>query len=397
MSENNHRTIYHILLSISLVHLLNDSMQAVIPAILPILKDNLTLSYFQLGIILFINNLTASILQPVIGYFSDRTPRPSWLPISMCFSGLGMLGIAFANSYPVVLCCVALVGIGSAFFHPEASRVAHMASGARKGLGQSIFQVGGNGGSSLGPMMTALIFVPFGQGSASLFTLIAAIAFIVLFQIAGWYKKAQRNKKAISEVMELAFMRKRYIALTLLIVIVSVRSWLYAGYQSYYPLFLIDVHHIPKTEAQFHTFIFLLAGAIGTVFGGPLADRFGKRSMIMLSTLGALPLTLLVPYTTGFWSYPLLFIDGLILLSCFSVSVVYAQELLPGRIGMVSGLIIGLSFGMGGIGAALLGKLADLKGLPFVITLCSVMPLIGLVGFLLPKDRTVKSWQKAAA
>ncbi|MGE5701231.1 MAG: MFS transporter [Clostridia bacterium] len=398
MSENHSTsTMYRILLSISIVHLLNDSMQAAIPAILPILKDNLLLSYFQLGVILFINNVTASLLQPVIGYFSDRMPRPFLLPLSMCFSGLGMLGIAFANSYTFVLLSVSLVGIGSAFFHPEASRVAHMASGPRRGLGQSIFQVGGNAGSALGPLMTAWIFLPFGQSSASLFTLTAATAFVVLFLVSRWYKKAQRSKKAIAQAVQLAFARKRYIALILLIIIVSVRSWLYAGFQSFYPLFLIDVQHLPRVDAQFHTFIFLLAGAIGTVFGGPLADRFGKRTMILLSTLGALPVTMLIPYVSGMWTYPLLFLDGLILLSCFSVTVVYAQELLPGRIGTVSGLIIGLSFGMGGIGAAMLGRLADLQGLTFVIVLCSVMPLIGVLGFFLPKDETIESWEKVAA
>ncbi len=387
-------TLYRILFSISIVHLLNDSLQAVIPAVLPILKSNLALSYFQLGLILFVINMTASVLQPFIGYFTDRKPRPYMLPLGMLFSGIGMLGIAFSTHYAFVLCSVALVGIGSAIFHPEGSRVAHLASGDRKGLAQSIYQVGGNGGQALAPLMTAYVFVQFGQGSAAWFTIAAALAIVVLIYVSRWYKGTQKKQKLRPEATGLTHKNRRYIALGLLVLIVTVRSWLHAGYQSFYPLYLIDVHHIPIYDAQIYTFLFLLAGAIGTMAGGPLADRFGQRTMLLLSMLGAFPLTMLVPHVQGLWAYPIVFLDGLILLSSFSVAVVYAQQIMPGRIGTVSGLIVGFAFGMGGIGASVLGRLADLQGLPFVMSLCSYLPLIGLLAFFLPKDTTLAAWEK---
>jgi FSR family fosmidomycin resistance protein-like MFS transporter len=385
-------TVYRVLLAISLVHLMNDSLQAVIPAVLPILKENLSLSYFHVGIILLVMNLTASVLQPVIGYISDRTPRPFVLPVAMLVSGAGMLGIAFSHHYFLVLLSVACVGIGSAVFHPEASRVAYMASGPRRGLGQSIFQVGGNAGQALAPLMTTLIFVPFGQTGAAWFTIPAAIALTVLVYVAFWYLGQQRVNKAISNAVSYTHRNKRLIALGLLVLIVSFRSWMHAGYQSFYQFYLIHVQGLSFSHAQITVFLFLLAGAIGTFFGGPIADRFGKRNLLIVSTLGSLPLTLLTTQVTGIWIYPLLFVTGLILLSSFSVTVVYAQELLPGRIGTVSGLIIGLAFGMGGIGSSVLGFLADVKGISFVITLCSLMPLIGVLGLLLPKDQTLRAW-----
>jgi FSR family fosmidomycin resistance protein-like MFS transporter len=389
-------TIYRVLLAISLVHLLNDSLQAVIPAVLPILEKNLTLSYTQLGFILFVGNVTASLLQPVIGYYSDRAPRPYLLPIGMFFSGLGMLGLAFAQHYYVVLLSVALVGIGSAVFHPESSKVAYLASGPRRGLGQSIFQVGGNAGQALAPLMTVAIFVPLGQNGAAWFSIPAAIALTVLIYIALWSSRQQRTKKAAGGNIDYGYKSKRLVALGLLVLIVSVRSWIYSGYQSFYQLYLIKVHGLAIESAQIYIFLFLLAGAIGTFFGGPIADRFGKRNLLIISLLGSLPLALMIPHVTGFWAYPLMFLDGLILLCSFSVTVVYAQELLPGRIGTVSGMITGLAFGMGGIGAAALGRLADLYGLSFVVTLCSFMPLVGLLGFFLPKDQTLAAWEQKA-
>jgi FSR family fosmidomycin resistance protein-like MFS transporter len=387
-------TVFRVLFAISLVHLLNDSLQAVIPAVLPILKENLSLTYFHVGIILLVMNMTASVLQPVIGYVSDRTPRPFVLPAAMLVSGAGMLGIAFSQHYLLVLLSVACVGIGSAVFHPEASRVAYMASGPRRGLGQSIFQVGGNAGQALAPLMTTLIFVPFGQTGAAWFTIPAAIALTVLVYVAFWYLGRQRVQQAVSNAVAYTYRSKRLIALSLLVLIVSIRSWMHAGYQSFYQFYLISVQGLTFSHAQIAVFLFLLAGAIGTFFGGPIADRFGKRNLLIVSTLGSLPLTLLTAYASGIWIYPLLFVTGLILLSSFSVTVVYAQELLPGRIGTVSGLIIGLAFGMGGIGSSVLGFLADLKGISFVITLCSLMPLIGVLGLLLPKDETLRAWAR---
>ncbi|MGD8189776.1 MFS transporter [Brevibacillus ginsengisoli] len=395
MSASN-KTVYQILFAVSLVHLLNDSLQAVIPALLPILQKNLALQYSQLGLIILVVNVTASILQPVIGYITDQVPRPFLLPIAMLVSGTGMVGIAFATSYHMVLLSVALVGIGSAVFHPEASRVAHMAAGPRRGLAQSIFQVGGNAGQALAPLMTALFFVSFGQMGAAWFTVPAGLAFIVMLFIAYWYSNQHRQSKAKPAPIALTNKSERMMALSLLVLFVSVRSWISAGLQSFYPLFLINVKHYSIDQAQLYTFIFLMAGAIGTFFGGPLADRFGKRNLMIISTLGALPLAVLLPYVQGFWAYPLLFIDGLILLSSFSVTVVYAQELLPGRIGTVSGLIIGLAFGMGGIGASILGTIADHYGLPLVLTICTILPSIGILGFFLPKDSTIRGWERAS-
>lgn len=389
-------TIYRVLFAISLVHLLNDSLQAVIPAVLPILEKNLALSYTQLGFILFVGNVTASLLQPVIGYYSDRTPRPYLLPIGMLFSGVGMLALAFAQHYYIVLLAVAMVGIGSAVFHPESSKVAYLASGPRRGLGQSIFQVGGNTGQALAPLMTAAVFVPLGQDGAAWFSIPAAIALTALIYIALWSTRQQRTSNAARGKIDYVYKNKRWIALGLLVLIVSVRSWIYAGYQSFYQLYLINVHGIAIESAQIYVFLFLLAGAIGTFFGGPIADRFGKRNLLILSLLGSFPLALLIPHVTGMLAYPLMFLDGLILLCSFSVTVVYAQELLPGRIGTVSGMITGLAFGMGGIGAAALGRIADLYGLSFVMMLCSFMPLIGLLGFLLPKDQTLAAWEREA-
>jgi len=392
--SSSHVTVYRVLFSISLVHLLNDSMQSVLSAALPVLQQNLSLNYFRLGLILLVMNVTASLLQPVVGYFSDRTPRPFMLPLAMLVSGVGMIGIAFASYYEVVLLSAALVGIGSAVFHPEASRVAYMASGPRRGLGQSIFQVGGNTGHSLAPLITALIFDTLGQMGAAWFTIPAALATAVLLYVAFWYRGQQRLNKTGGGAVLFSHRKERLIALGILVLIVSFRSWIYTSYQSFFPLYLINVRGETLSSAQIYTFLFLFAGAVGTFFGGPIADRFGKRNLLIISILGAFPLALFAPYVSGPGGYVLLFLDGLILLSSFSVTVVYAQELMPGRIGMVSGLMIGLAFGMGGIGASVLGLLADAKGLPFVLTLCTAMHVVGLLGLLLPKDQQLADWAR---
>ena len=389
-------TVYRVLFAISLVHLLNDALQAVIPAMLPILKSNLALTYTQTGIILLLMNLTASVLQPVVGFFTDRKSHPLLTPVALLVSGAGMVGLALADQFYLVLLAVVGVGFGSAVFHPEASRFAHAASGPRRGLGQSIFQVGGNAGQALAPLMTVLVFANLGQPGAIWFLVPAAAASTVLFYVARWFRGHQRKKKAAASALTYTNGKKRKIALLLLILLVSIRSWAHTGYQSYYQFYLFDFKHMDFTQAQFVIFGYLLAGAIGTFAGGPLSDRFGKRNILIFSLLGSLPFTILTPYVSGIWTYPLLFLSGLIMLSSFSVSVVYAQELMPGRIGMVSGLITGLAFGMGGMGALVLGKLADLYSLGFVIGLCSLMPLIGLFGLLLPKDQTVRQWVRSS-
>jgi len=387
-------TIYRMLFAISIAHLLNDSLQAVIPALLPIVEKNLALSFTQVGLILFVMNLTSSVLQPVVGYFSDRKSHPFLPPLALLISGLGMLALAFAGDYYLVLIAVACVGIGSAVFHPEGSRFAHQASGIRRGLGQSIFQVGGNAGQALAPLMTILVFANLGQTGAKWFLLPAILASGVLLYVALWYRTQQRMKKAVSGPVTYNHRRKRFIALGLLILIVTVRSWMNAGFQSFYQFYLMYIKGVEYSHAQIVVFGFLLAGAIGTFLGGPLSDRFGKRNLLIISTLGAVPLTILTPYVSGIWTYPVLFLSGLILLSSFSVTVVYAQELLPGRIGTVSGLITGLAFGMGGMGSLAFGYLADTFSLTFVITLCSLLPLIGFLGFFLPKDGTVREWAR---
>ncbi|MBY0088046.1 MULTISPECIES: MFS transporter [Brevibacillus] len=385
-------TVYRMLFAISIAHLLNDSLQAVIPALLPIVEKNLALTFTQVGMILLVMNLTSSVLQPFVGYFSDRKSIPLLPPLALIVSGLGMLALAFSGNYYFVLAAVACVGIGSAIFHPEASRFAHLASGPRRGLGQSIFQVGGNAGQALAPLMTILVFANLGQTGAAWFLLPGLLASGILLYVALWYRGQQRLKKATAAPLTYTNRNKRLIALGLLIVIVSVRSWMNAGYQSFYQFYLMYVKDMDYANAQLVIFGFLFAGAIGTFFGGPLSDRFGKRNLLILSTLGSLPLTLLTPYVSGFWAFPLLVISGFIMLSSFSVTVVYAQELLPGKIGTVSGLIIGLAFGMGGMGALVFGYLADLYSLSFVILLCSFLPLIGFMGFFLPKDKTLREW-----
>ncbi|MFI8714720.1 MFS transporter [Brevibacillus brevis] len=385
-------TVYRMLFAISIAHLLNDSLQAVIPALLPIVEKNLALTFTQVGMILLVMNLTSSVLQPFVGYYSDRKSIPILPPLALIVSGLGMLALAFSGNYYFVLAAVACVGIGSAIFHPEASRFAHLASGPRRGLGQSIFQVGGNAGQALAPLMTILVFANLGQTGAAWFLLPALLASGILLYVALWYRGQQRLKKTTAAPVTYTNLNKRLIALGLLIVIVSVRSWMNAGYQSFYQFYLMYVKDMDYANAQLVIFGFLFAGAIGTFFGGPLSDRFGKRNLLIISTLGSLPLTLLTPYVSGFWAFPLLVISGFIMLSSFSVTVVYAQELLPGKIGTVSGLIIGLAFGMGGMGALVFGYLADLYSLNFVILLCSFLPLIGFMGFLLPKDKTLREW-----
>ncbi len=393
------QTMYSILFAISFVHLLNDTVQAVVPAIFPILKETMQLSNLQLGIIAFSLNITSSLMQPVIGLYSDRKPKPYLLPIGMAFTFFGMLGLSLAPSYLFILISVILVGIASATFHPEGSKVAYMAAGSRRGLAQSIYQVGGNAGQSLAPLLTILVFVPFGQFGAIFFTLVALVAIVVLTQIAKWYNnqlnKLNRPQKTSS--INTGFSQKSKqikFAIAILILLVFARSWYGAAITNFYPIYLIEEFGISIPQSQIFIFIFSAAGVIGTFFGGPLADRFGKRNMIFFSMLGSAPFALLLPHLSTFWTYIVLFIIGIIILSSFSVTVVYAQELLPGKIGLVSGLIVGLAFGMGAIGSVAIGGLADLMGMKTVMFLAGFLPLLGLFTFLLPSDRTILLWER---
>ncbi|CAH1203967.1 MFS transporter [Paenibacillus sp. JJ-223] len=391
------RTVYRILIAISLVHLFNDSIQSVIPAIFPILKDSMHLSYTQIGWISFAINFTASIMQPVVGWFADKRPTPSILPIGMGFTFTGMLLLAFADDYAAVLISVIFVGLGSAAFHPEGSRVSNMAAGQRRGLAQSIFQVGGNAGQSLAPLLTRWIFIPFGLFGAIGFTGIAAAGIAVQIYIARWYGRMlgsgyMRKQAAARRAPNPALRKKIAAAITLLIILVFVRSLYNAAIGSYYAFYLKEGFSLSTEDAQIYIFLFLAAGALGTFFGGPLSDRFGKRNMIFLSMACAAPLTLLLPYANLFWTGVLLAIIGFIILSSFSVTVVYGQMLIPGKIGTVSGLITGLAFGMGGLGALVLGNWIDALGVSTVMQFCSFLPLIGVLTFLLPSDKVLKRW-----
>lgn len=407
------KTVYTILFSISLVHLLNDTSQSVIPAIFPILKDAMHLSFFQLGMITFALNITSSLLQPVVGLYADNRPTPYLPSIGMISTLVGMLGLAFAPSFWFVLLSVILIGFGSAAFHPEGSRIANLAAGNKRGLAQSIYQVGGNFGQSLAPVLTALIFVPLGQFGAIWFTSVAALAALVLLYVASWYRQQLRQvrllvKKPIlpadrSGAAQAAEETKKHaarnkmagFALILLILLVFVRSWYSIGISNFYAFFLIDEFDIPLDAAQVYIFLFMFAGVAGTFFGGPLADRFGKKNLLLFSMVGSLPFSLLLPYVNSFWAYPVLAVLGFILLSSFSVSVVYAQDLFPGKVGTISGLIVGLAFGMGAIGAVALGSLSDLIGVKSMIFYAGFLPVLGLLTFFLPSDRSLAEGEEA--
>lgn len=392
------KTMYRILLIIGFVHLLNDSIQAVVPAMFPVLEKSMGLSFTQLGLIAFTLNATSSLIQPLVGLYTDKKPSPYALPIGLTFTFFGVLGLAFAPSFAMILLSVIFIGLGSATFHPEGSRVAYMAAGNRRGFAQSIYQVGGNSGQALAPLITALVLVPFGQFGAIWFTIVAALAIGLLIYIARWYaeqvkvidkvklvkKKERKTEDAIKNRKIITF------TISLLVFLVFARSWFHAGITNFFAFYLIQEHSLSISQAQIYIFIFLAAGALGTFLGGPLSDRFGKRNMIMLSMLGSAPLALLLPHVNATLTYPLLFIIGFIILSSFSVSVVYAQELVPGKIGMVSGLIVGLAFGMGAVGSVALGVLADWIGLTNTILIAVSLPLIGVLTFLLPSDQKLR-------
>lgn len=397
-TKTKNPTVYNILFTISLVHLLNDSIQSVIPAIFPILEESMALTFLQLGFISFALNMTSSVMQPLVGLYTDMKPSPIFLPLGMAFTFIGMLCLAFASSYTVVLISVIFVGIGSAVFHPEGSRVAYLAAGPRRGLAQSIFQVGGNSGQALAPVMTALVFVPLGQFGAIWFTVVAAVAIAVQLRVASWYRtvlqsvatrpKSAATKRAVPEHRS----KQIRMAMLVLLIFVFARTWYHSGMTIFYPFYIIERYGITIAQAQIYMFLFLAAGALGTFMGGPLADRFGKRNVLLFSMLVSAPLALLLPYVGPYVAYVLCFVIGFIILSSFSVTVVYAQELIPGRIGMVSGLTIGLAFGLGAIGATALGKVADIMGLNFIILFCGFLPLMGILAFFLPKDETIKKW-----
>ncbi|MGF9874637.1 MFS transporter [Bacillus tropicus] len=386
-------TIYRILFAISFGHFLNDSMQAVVPALFPILEKTMNLSYMQVGWIAFALNMTSSIMQPVFGMYSDKKPSPFLLPLGMFSSMLGMIGLAFAPNFIIVIISVLFIGLGSAVFHPEGARVAYMAAGAKRGLAQAIYQVGGNTGNSLAPIFTALIFVPLGQIGSLGFTAFAAVGIVLLIFVSNWYRNeletgaVRRKKRAALEAENAIVSTHIKFVVLLLVFLTFVRSWYGAGIGNFYQFYLIEHYGLSIKNAQYFVFAFMIAGVLGTFFGGPLADRFGKKTIIVFSMLGSAPLALLLPHVSLVWVVPLFLCIGFISSSSFSVIVVYAQELVPGKVGMVSGLIVGLAFGLGALGSVVLGKLADIYSLQFIMLLCSCLPLIGLTSWLLPSDK----------
>jgi MFS transporter, FSR family, fosmidomycin resistance protein len=384
------RVAIPILVAISVSHLLNDLIQSLLPAIYPILKDTFHLDFGQIGLLTLTFQITASLLQPLVGYYTDLKPSPFSLVVGMGFTLLGLLTLSRADSYPLLLLGAALVGMGSSVFHPESSRVARMASGGRHGLAQSVFQVGGNTGSALGPLLAAFIVVPFGQSSIAWFSVVALLAMIILFNVGRWYQGrivAMKAKPRPTEARSRHTRKRIALSITILMLLIFSKNFYTASFSSYFTFYLISKFQVSVQDAQVYLFIFLGAVAAGTVLGGPIGDRIGRKYVIWISILGVLPFTLVLPYVDLFWTAALSVVIGLILASAFSAILVYATELVPGRVGMVAGLFFGLSFGMGGLGAAVLGHLADLTSIETVYRVCSFLPAIGLLTYFLPDEK----------
>ncbi|QJT79557.1 MFS transporter [Kosakonia sp. MUSA4] len=383
------RTSFGILGAISLSHLLNDMIQSLLLAIYPLLQADFSLSFVQIGFITLTFQVASSLLQPVVGYWTDKHPMPWSLPIGMCFTLSGLVLLALAGNFTTVLIAAALVGTGSSVFHPESSRVARMASGGRHGLAQSIFQVGGNFGASLGPLLAAVIVAPYGKGNVAWFVLAALLAIIVLMQVSRWYAAQHRvNKgKKIAVVNSPLPRNKVILAVCILLILIFSKYFYMASISSYFTFYLMHKFDLSVQNAQMHLFIFLFAVAAGTVIGGPLGDKIGRKYVIWGSILGVAPFTLVLPYASLFWTGILTVIIGFVLASAFSAILVYAQELLPGRIGMVSGLFFGFAFGMGGLGAAVLGLVADHSSIDLVYKICAFLPLLGILTIFLPDNR----------
>ncbi|MBC9796283.1 MFS transporter [Sinomicrobium weinanense] len=393
-SENMaEKTVFPVLFALSFSHLMNDTLQSLIPSIYPLVKESFQLSFAQIGLITLTFQLTASLLQPVVGLYTDKYPKPYSLAIGMGFSLIGLVVLSMAPNFGTVLLSVGLIGVGSSVFHPEASRIAHMASGGRHGMAQSLFQVGGNAGSSLGPLLAAMIIVPFGQFSVIWFSLAALVAILVLSRVGKWYKnnlyrlptkKVKRDKVALGHRLS----RRQVIWSIVVLLFLIFSKYIYmASLTNYYTFYLMDKFDVSVQASQVYLFVFLFAIAAGTFFGGPLGDRFGRKYVIWFSILGIAPFTLLLPYVNLFWTGTLTVLIGLILSSAFSAILVYAQELIPGKVGMVSGLFFGFAFGIAGIGSAVLGDVADATSISYVFKMCSFLPLLGLLTVFLPSEK----------
>lgn len=381
-------TIFAILFTISFAHLINDMLQSVVPSVYPLIKDKYHLTFTQVGLITLTFQLTASLLQPLVGLYTDRRPRPFSLSIGMGFSCLGVLAVSLATSFVHLLLAVSLIGIGSSVFHPESSRVAHLAAGGRRGLAQSIFQLGGNAGSAIGPLLAAIIVAPHGQLYMAWFCLAAVVGITLLYAVGKWYQqhlylKASAKSKFIVETAQPLTRKKVVFSLFILLVLIFSKYFYLASMTNYYTFYLIDKFHVPVQQSQLYLFAFLGAVAAGTLFGGILGDRFGRKYIIWVSILGVAPFTLILPHASLFWTAVLSILIGLIISSAFSAILVYATELVPGKVGLIAGLFFGLAFGMGGLGSAVLGRLADQTSVEFVFKICAFLPLIGIfTGFL---------------
>lgn len=384
-------TIYPVLFAISFCHLLNDTVQSLVPAIYPILKSSFSLNFTQIGFITLGFQLCASLFQPFVGLYSDRNPKPFALIAGMVFTFSGLVALGLAPAFGWILLAVCLMGIGSAIFHPEASRIAHMSAGGQRGLAQSVFQLGGNSGTSLGPLMASFIIVPLGQHGLLLFIAIPLVAMGFQYFLGKWYisHKALAAKKGIPVKKQgLPLPLPKVIgSISILLVLVFSKYFYLASLSSYYTFYLIQKFHLTIAQSQLYLFLFLISSAAGTILGGPIGDRYGRKYVIWVSILGVAPFSLLLPHVPLFWCAVLTVPIGMILSSAFSAILVYAQDLIPGKVGLVSGLFFGFAFGMGGIGSALMGVLADHKGIEYVFLLSSFLPLIGIVACFLPDER----------
>ncbi|WP_177732995.1 MULTISPECIES: MFS transporter [Flavobacterium] len=381
------KTAYSILFSISFAHLLNDLLQAVIPSVYPILKDNFNLSFTQIGLITFSYQMAASILQPFVGFYTDKNPKPFSQLYGMLFTIAGIVVLSYATNFYLILLAVVLVGIGSSIFHPESSRVSYLASGGKRGLAQSIFQIGGNAGTAIGPLLVAIFVVPKRQLYILWFLIFAIIAMFVLSKIAFWYRdhlSLRKSKKTEPEILHNLSQTQVTFSIIILLLLIFSKFFYTASMSSYFTFYLMDKFHVSVQDAQFHLFLFLMSVAAGTLLGGPLGDKFGRKYVIWFSVLGVAPFTLMLPFANLFWTGVLSMVIGVILSSAFPAILVYAQELLPKKLGMVSGLFYGFAFGMGGLGSAILGYLADKTSITYVYQICAFLPLIGLIAYFLP-------------
>ena len=385
--QNKKQTmVVSIICAVAFAHLLNDLIQASLPAIYPLLKTNFSLSFTQVGLISLVYQITASLLQPWIGLYTDKHPKPYLLPMGMVVTLIGIGLLAIAPTFTVVLIASALIGIGSSTFHPEASRVARFASGGKFVTAQSAFQVGGNSGSAIGPLLAAIIIVPYGQYAMAWFMIFAFIAICILFKVSQW--SVQYTQKIVSSAASTAYKlhgRTLIRALVVMSVLILAKFTYIASLSNYYTFYLIDKFHVPLQHAQLYLFAFLAAVAVGTFAGGPIGDKIGRKAVIWISFLGMVPFALMLPYANLFWTIVFAMLSGLILSSAFAAIVVYAQEAVPGRVGMVAGMMFGLMFGISGIAASALGVLADQHGIQWVFKLCAFIPLLGLATALLPK------------